>query len=120
MHVLRLQRLTLEVVEREVHHHPDFSQRFEVEHAGVMCLVKQCVLSRQQSALSSVLSSEICSKNEAYSIDKLIACGDTVSWYTCGLQYPVLTVYNGCEQCAATLINACTTANTHVACSDLF
>ncbi len=64
-----------------------FSQRFE--HAGVICLVKQCVLSRQQSALSS-------------------------------LQCPVLTVYNGCELCAAISINACTTANTHEACSDLF
>ncbi len=120
LHVLRVQRLTLEVVEREVHHHPGFSQRFEVEHAGVTCLVKQCVLSRQQSALSSVLFSEVCTKNEAYSDTKLIAFSDTVFWYTCGLQCPVLTVYNGCEQCAAILINACTTANTHVACSHLF
>ena len=69
MHVLRVQRLALDVVEREVLHHPGFSQRFEVENAGVMCLVKQCVLIRQQSALSSVLSSEECSKIEACSIE---------------------------------------------------
>ena len=57
---MRVQRVAVEVtiIEREVHHHhPGFSQRFEVEHARVMCLVKQCVLNRQQSALFSVLSS---------------------------------------------------------------
>ena len=106
IHVLRVQRLTLEAVERKVHHPPGFSQRFEVEHAGVVCLVRQCVPGRQQSAVSSVLFSEVYSKNEAYSYSKLIVFGDTVSWYTCGLQCPVLKVYNGCEQCTAILINA--------------
>ena len=79
MLVLHVQRVTLEVVEREVHHHPDLSQRFEVEHAGVMCLVKQCVLSRQQSALFRVPSSEVCRKDTIYTYDTIIAFG-SVQW----------------------------------------